>query len=122
MENLRYVHRLSGNAQEKRLGRHFRLSDTLKIIVGRHEVDNNLLEHYTEGRWTAEVRDYGGPLVVIDGEPTAEQCQLIAQLTVKFTKAKHADQVIVDFIRDNEQHAVTITPDNQLDPLQWRIG
>ena len=105
-----------------KLGRHFRLSDTLKIIVGRHEVDNNFLEKHIQGRWTAEVRDYGGPLVVIDGEPTADQYELIAQITVSHTKAKHADQVTVDFVRDHEQHAVTITPDKPFDPLQWRIG
>jgi tRNA U34 2-thiouridine synthase MnmA/TrmU len=149
-----------GDTALLKLGRHFRLSDTLKIIIGRHEVDNTLLDHYTEGRWTAEVRDYGGPLVVIDGEPTAEQCEvdntlldhytegrwtaevrdyggplvvidgeptaeqceLIAQITVKFTKAKHEDRVTVDFARDNEQLAVTIIPEKHLDPLQWRIG
>lgn len=105
-----------------KFGRHLRLSDTLKIIVGRHEVDNNFLEKYTSGRWFAEVREYEGPLVLLDGEPTDAQFELIAKITVNYTKAKHADRVTVDFVHGDKQHAVTITPDKQLDQNQWRIG
>ncbi len=105
-----------------KLGRHFRLADNLKIIVGRHEVDNDLLAQYAAGRWTATARDIVGPLVVIVGEPSDADFERIAQITVKYTKAKHADSATVDFVRDNEQRVVTITPDALLDPNQWRIG
>ena len=105
-----------------KLGRHLRLADNLKIIVGRHEVDNDYLAQYAAGRWTAAVRDIPGPTVVIDGEPDDAQFEQIAQITVNYTKAKDADRVIVDFLRGSEQRAITITPDALLNPNQWRIG
>ena len=104
-----------------KFGRHFRLSDTVKVIVGRHEVDNTMLAAYTAGRWYAEVRDYQGPLILIDGEPTDEQWERIAQIAVSHTKGKHANQVTVDFACGDTQRVITIIPDEQLHVDAWRI-
>lgn len=104
-----------------KLGRHFRLSETLKIIVGRHEVDNNFLEKYSAGRWTAQVREYGGPLVLIDGKPTEEQFERIAQLAVNYTKGKQAERATVDFSYGDEKRSVTIVPEKMFNVDQWRI-
>jgi tRNA-specific 2-thiouridylase len=105
-----------------KLGRHFRLSDTLKVIVGRHEFDNKLLEHHTAGRWSATVREYQGPLVLIDGDPSEQQLEQIAQIAVRYTKGRHAESVNVDFGRDHEQRMITVIPDKNLNIEQWRIG
>lgn len=105
-----------------KFGRHLRLSDTLKIIVGRHEVDNDFLEKYSATRWTAEVRDLPGPLVLIDGEPSAEEFELIGKITAAYGKAKDAEQALVDFKKDGEELSLTVTPDATLNPNQWRIG
>ena len=105
-----------------KFGRHFRLADTLKVIVGRHELDNTFLANYTAGRWRAEVRDYQGPLAIIDGIPTDAQWALIAQILVSYTKGKQAAQVTVDCACGEAQRALTIIPDAQLPVDQWRIG
>ncbi|MBD3307153.1 hypothetical protein GF339_12050, partial [candidate division KSB3 bacterium] len=68
-----------------KLGRHFRLPDNLRVIVGRHEPDNLLLEQYTAGRWTVQLRDYQGPLALIEGDPTDDQFRQLAQLIVSYT-------------------------------------
>lgn len=104
-----------------KVGRHFRLADTLKVIVGRHAVDNTFLRPLTSGKWSAEVRDYQGPLTVIDGEPTPIQREQIAQIIVSYTKGKFAPQVTVDFRRADEQHAVVIAPDSSQIQARWRI-
>ena len=105
-----------------KFGRHLRLSETLKIIVGRHEVDNDFLEKYCAGRWTAEVRDVPGPLVLIDGEPGPEEFELIGKITAAYGKAKDADQALVDFTKDGKEHSLMVTPETLLNPNQWRIG
>lgn len=104
-----------------KLGRHFRLSETLKVIVGRHQIDNNFLQQHTSGRWYAHVREYQGPLVLIDGIPSEPQCEQIAQIAVKYTKGKHADHVTVDFYREGEQHSVSIIPNPTCIRGQWQI-
>ena len=105
-----------------KLGRHLRLAENLKVIVGRHEVDNEYLAQYAAGRWTAAARDIPGPTVVIDGEPDDAQFEQIAHITAHYAKAKDADRVIVDFLRGDDQRAVTVAPDPLLNPNQWRIG
>lgn len=93
-----------------KLGRHFRLSDRLKVIVGRHEVDNDILQEHLSGKWRAAVREYKGPVVLIEGEPSEQQLEQIAQLAVSYTKGKNAERVSVDFYREDEQRVVSIIP------------
>lgn len=104
-----------------KVGRHFRLSETVKIIVGRDEIDNTILENYLEGRWSAEARDYQGPLLIIDGDPVEEQYERIAQILAHYTKGKANERVTVDFSRGNQRRAVTIVPDHTLPVDQLRI-
>lgn len=104
-----------------KLGRHFRLSDRLKVIVGRHEIDNNILEQYVPGRWSATVREFGSPLTIIDGDPAPEHFECIAQIIVAFTKGKHAEAATVDFVRGAEYHTLRIVPDSNLQLHHWKI-
>ncbi len=97
-----------------KLGRHFYISETVKAIIGRHETDNNFLREYTSGRWYATVREYEGPLVLIEGEPSEKQFEHIAQLAVSYTKGKNAECVNVDFYQENEHRVISIIPDRNL--------
>jgi tRNA-uridine 2-sulfurtransferase len=104
-----------------KLGRHFRLADTLKVIVGRHHAENELLRTYAGRHWTAEVQDYKGPFVVIDGQPTERQYEQIAQLLVSYTKAKTATQATINFQFGPECRPFRIEPlAFQIEPL-WRL-
>jgi tRNA U34 2-thiouridine synthase MnmA/TrmU len=93
-----------------KLGRHFHISETVKVIIGRHETDNSFLQQHTSGRWYATVREYEGPFVLIEGEPSDQQLEHIAQLTVSYTKGKNAERVIVDFYHEDQQRAISIVP------------
>lgn len=104
-----------------KVGRHFRLADTLKVIVGRNQMDNGVLATHTSGRWWAEVREYGSPLVLILGEPGGEQWEQIAQLAVSYTKGKHVDHATVDFIRGDERRAVAVVPNLMAIRPKWHI-
>ncbi|GAK54991.1 tRNA methyl transferase-like protein [Candidatus Vecturithrix granuli] len=109
------------DVQLLKLGRHFRFPGGLKVIVGRHEFDNTLLAQYVRGRWQAQLRECEGPLVLIEGNPANEQFEQIAQLLVSYTKAKHAEQATVDFIREDERHTAVIIPDITCHFEPWRV-
>ena len=104
-----------------KLGRHFRFPGEVKVIVGRHEFDNTWLARYTQGRWHAKLREYAGPFVLIEGQPTAEQFEQIAQLLVSYTKAKQADHATVDFSQDDEHYTIEIIPDITRNFASWRV-
>lgn len=105
-----------------KLGRHFRLSDTLKVIVGRHQVDNEFLEQHTPERWHAHVREYAGPLVLIDGTPSDSQLEHIGQIAASYTKGKHDPQITVDFYHENTQQSVKIIPNPSSVKKEWHVG
>ncbi|BDG03967.1 asparagine synthase-related protein [Anaeromyxobacter oryzae] len=78
-------------------GRHFRLSPKAKLIVGRTEVENALLEHHVEGRARVEARDVLGPLALVEGQPTWEERVLAAAIVARYGKAKDAPKVQVEW-------------------------
>ena len=78
-------------------GRHFRLSSRAKLVVGRSEVENALLEHHVEGRARLEVKDVSGPVALVEGEPTWEERQLAARIVARYGKGKDLPQVKVEW-------------------------
>lgn len=57
------------DARILRLGRHFRLADNCKVVVGRNEKENGKLERMANnGNTLLRVRDFNGPCVVVIGD------------------------------------------------------
>jgi tRNA-uridine 2-sulfurtransferase len=51
-----------------RIGRHFRVSDRLKIVIGRNEVENRrLVDMESPDRWIAEPVGFSGPTALLCG-------------------------------------------------------
>jgi tRNA-specific 2-thiouridylase len=78
-------------------GRHFRLSPRAKLVVGRTEVENALLEHHVEGRARLEAKDVPGPVALVEGVPTWEERQLAARIVARYGKGKDAPRVTVEW-------------------------
>lgn len=78
-----------------RIGRHFRISPTLKVIVGRNEGDNAKLEKYTSRFSVIDVVDHGSPLTLLQGVYNEETLKIAAALTARYSDAKYLDQVDV---------------------------
>ena len=79
-----------------RVGRHFRLSPTVKAIVGRVESENEDLDALKrEGDTILEIVDIPGPLTLVRGEATPEDLTLAASITVRYSKARTMERVPV---------------------------
>ena len=78
-------------------GRHFRLSPRAKLIVGRTEVENVLLEQHLAGRARLEVKDLPGPVALVEGEPTWEERQLAARIVARYGKGRERSEVVVEW-------------------------
>jgi tRNA-uridine 2-sulfurtransferase len=78
-------------------GRHFRLSPRAKLIVGRTEVENALLESHVAGRARLEAKDVMGPVALVEGQPTWEERVLAARIVARYGKAKDANRVPVEW-------------------------
>jgi tRNA-uridine 2-sulfurtransferase len=78
-------------------GRHFRLSPRAKLVVGRSEMENVLLEKYTAGRARLEAKDVPGPVALVEGEATWEERVLAARIVARYGQGKDAPRITVEW-------------------------
>ncbi len=92
-------------------GRHFRLSPKVKMVVGRSEIENVVLESYGEGRARLLARDLNGPMALVEGTPTWEERQLAARIVARYGKGRTLPEVGVDWIEDGVTETLTVAPE-----------
>jgi tRNA U34 2-thiouridine synthase MnmA/TrmU len=93
-----------------KLGRHLRLSDSLKVVVGRNELENNELEHYTRGRWALTPVDVVGPIVLTDREVGQEDLEMAARILARYSDGKEESSVKVKCSLNGEEQVLDVTP------------
>ncbi len=99
-----------------KVGRHFRLNDDIKIIIGRNNADNNLISQLVENELIVQTTDYPGPLGVINSKrnPTLEELDLIASILLRYTnKVENSAEVAYGkkFQLDNKIRAYKMQPE-----------
>lgn len=99
-----------------RLGRHFRLSDTCKVIVGRDERENNAIEAILGASGPfLRVEDHAGPITVIRGAADDEAVRIAAALCARYSDAKSLPEVTVKvWDRDSASMLTTAPADKNL--------
>jgi tRNA U34 2-thiouridine synthase MnmA/TrmU len=76
-------------------GRHFRLSDKVKLVVGRTEGENFQLDRFAEGRYRLEAAEVNGPIALVEGEPSWEEMVTASRIVARYGKGKDLPQVTV---------------------------
>ncbi|MDI6801598.1 MAG: 7-cyano-7-deazaguanine synthase [Thermodesulfovibrionales bacterium] len=94
-----------------RLGRHFRLSDECRIMVGRDENENNAIQSLAEDNdcllW---VEGYGSPLTIICGNATEEDLNLSASICARYSDAKKLPRVEVSVKGKSSDFKLSASP------------
>ena len=84
-----------------KLGRHFRIGERTKVIIGRNEVENELLERSVQ-IGEATVRWSGGPspLAAVLGESSDPMLERAGQILLRYTKAEAGAEAGLTVLRD----------------------
>ena len=82
-----------------KVGRHLRPRPHFKLIVGREEGENRFLEGYRKRFINIIPTSHTGPLVLLDGEVDADDIELAARLTARFSQGRDAQHVTVSVNR-----------------------
>ncbi|MBF0517810.1 MAG: hypothetical protein HQK97_11980 [Nitrospirae bacterium] len=84
-------------------GRHFRLSDSCKAIIGRNEAENTIIEtHAADGDITMTVEGIGSPTTIVTGAADSEILMAAASLTARYADSKYEKTVTVSAFRVNQ--------------------
>jgi tRNA U34 2-thiouridine synthase MnmA/TrmU len=107
-----------------KVGRHFRLSPTAKVIVGRNEQENEYLKRFSSLGWTITTPDVMGPTTLVEGQPTREELEWAARLCARYSDGRGASQVRTLVSKNGETYEMIVSP---LDPgdaaiARTRIG
>jgi tRNA U34 2-thiouridine synthase MnmA/TrmU len=85
------------DARMLRIGRHFRVADNCKVVVGRNEKENEKLQRMAkEGSTLIRVRDFNGPCVVVIGEIANGLGLRAGQIAVRYSDAPKDRSVEVE--------------------------
>jgi tRNA-specific 2-thiouridylase len=88
-----------------KIGRHFRFSPKLKLVVGRNEEENKKIQTFSdEGDILLKVVHYPGPLSLLRGEISEREMERAAAMTVHYSKARHLEKVEVIYKSGEEDH------------------
>lgn len=104
-------------------GRHFRLDEDTKVIVGRNEQDNQLLLSFKRPYHVQlEALNVGSPITLLAGNATEDNIRKAAMITARYTSARHEAEVEITLTSDAHTGKLVVTPatDEELRPLAIR--
>jgi tRNA-specific 2-thiouridylase len=102
------------------IGRHFRLSDSVKLVVGREKLENHYLEREWSDYWLAMPIDAPGPTTLVLGEATKGNLETAAAVTARYSDAKREASVSIRLTRGDERLSFDVEPaaDSEIGPYR----
>ena len=87
-----------------KFGRHFRLPDGAKLVVGRHKEDNEALESLQTSDYISFTLPVPGPFNLIHKDSTISEKELASKIAVSYGQSKKDQEYIVQI--DGEEYKV----------------
>ena len=105
-------------------GRHFRLAENVKVIVGRNHEENEQLARLSEGRLRIDPLDVMGPTTLVEGQPSDEQLQVCCALAARYCDHEAGVELRLKVASQDDERVLSVIPLSIDDPriLEWRIG
>lgn len=94
-----------------RIGRHFRLSRTCKVIVGRDKAENDAIESLSEESDSLlRVEGFGSPVTLITGSLSDEALKIAASLCARYSDAKSIADTEVTILQGSDTIKIMVSP------------
>lgn len=105
------------------VGRHFRLPAGQKVVVGRHEAENEYLERCGVPGVLLRVIAHPGPTTLVPGQPDAAQIEIAARMTASYSDANDDARVAVQAWRmlDPDVAELMVTPISRDQVKAWMV-
>ncbi|RJP75152.1 MAG: hypothetical protein C4532_01000 [Candidatus Abyssobacteria bacterium SURF_17] len=102
-------------------GRHFRLADGTKIIVGRDESENNKLEMLGKGYLKFQVADRLGPVTLAPTDAREEAIKFIAAITARYSQGREKSLLLIRSWDNGNEKFLEVPPAHDEEFARWRI-
>jgi tRNA U34 2-thiouridine synthase MnmA/TrmU len=102
-----------------RTGRHFRLSETCKAVVGRDSSDNEkILASISAGETSLRWMDGAGPLVLLVGKPDETAIRQAGRILLRYTKVNKGEAACLSLQTDGTRSEIEVVNDLLEDELE----
>lgn len=91
-----------------KVGRHFRVSDDTKIIVGRNRIENEIIETYSGFYPVFKPIDVPGPSIIIDGIINEQTERALRSLLFKYSDVNGNNQIKIQIKKSEKTEEVLL--------------
>ena len=93
------------------VGRHLRLPSERKVVIGRHERENDYIKTCGVEGALLTTLDHPGPTTLVVGNPTRDEVELAARITAGYSDGQDKPTVRVEVRRGSELvEVLTVEP------------
>jgi tRNA-specific 2-thiouridylase len=107
-----------------KMGRHFRFSPGVKLVVGRQEEENQKIQTFAQGGdILLKVSNFPGPLSLLRGKLDEGDIEKAAAITAHYSKAKDLPNIEVTYKGGDEDHPQSLlaSPISRGEIERWMI-
>jgi tRNA-specific 2-thiouridylase len=102
-------------------GRHLRLPDGSKIIVGRDKSENDKLEQFGKGYCRFQIANLLGPVTLAPLDMTEETKKLVAAITARYSQGREEPTLVIQYIENGKKGLIEVAPAEDDEFAPWRI-
>jgi tRNA-uridine 2-sulfurtransferase len=116
-KEIRHIHLL-------KYGRHFRLTDTCKLVIGRSETDNEQIMSWYDPTADVQLNHawLPGPAALLTGQFGKAQIEKAAAMTAAYTKAPENEPTQIRVTMNHDHTLITVVPLNPSELGSGLIG
>ena len=105
-----------------KIGRHFRLDEKTKFIVGRNKDENEMIKAIAlPGDILLEARDHVGPISIIRGENAKTHIPFASAVTLRYSDAPKDQEGVVSIIDGKLSNEITTNCSEEKSYIKFRI-
>jgi len=105
-----------------KIGRHFRLDEQTKFVVGRNKDENEMIKAIAlPGDILLEAKDYVGPVSILRGKNAKAHVKFASSVTLRYSDAPKDQQGNVTVKNDNLSEEISAERAEEQDYIKFRI-
>jgi len=105
-----------------KIGRHFRLDNNTKFIVGRDKEENEVIKALALSEdVTIEARDHMGPVSILRGINSNKYIEFAAGVTLRYSDAPKEEASFVRINSNGSKSEISVMPIKESDYIKFRI-
>lgn len=105
-----------------KIGRHFRLDEETKFVVGRNKDENEMIQAIAlPGDILLEAKDYVGPVSILRGKNASKHVKFAASVTLRYSDAPKHDKSVVSVKNNNTSEEITTEAIEEESYIKFRI-